>query len=93
MDTGGVDAYRDALLEHAEVVTPNLREAAMLCGVDVNDVKNHDDMLALAHQLLGFGSTWVLVKGAISRSARSPSAAPPTSWSVRVKSLSLTLSA
>jgi len=35
----------------------------MLCGVDVNDVKNHDDMLALAHQLLGFGSTWVLVKG------------------------------
>jgi len=26
MDTGGVDAYRDALLEHAEVVTPNLRE-------------------------------------------------------------------
>lgn len=63
MDTGGVDAYRDALLEHAEVVTPNLREAAMLCGVDVNDVKNHDDMLALAHQLLGFGSTWVLVKG------------------------------
>jgi len=34
----------------------------MLCGVDVNDVKNHDDMLALAT------SSWlrfdlVLVKG------------------------------
>jgi len=63
MDAGGVDAYRDALLAFAEVVTPNLREAAILCGVDVNDVKNHDDMLAVAHQLLGFGSTWALVKG------------------------------
>jgi hydroxymethylpyrimidine kinase/phosphomethylpyrimidine kinase len=63
MDAGGADAYRDTLLAFAEVVTPNLREAAMLCGVDVNDVKNHDDMLALAHQLLGFGSTWALVKG------------------------------
>jgi hydroxymethylpyrimidine kinase/phosphomethylpyrimidine kinase len=63
MDAGGVDAYRDTLLAFAEVVTPNLREAAMLCGVDVNDVKNHDDMLALAHQLLAFGSTWALVKG------------------------------
>jgi hydroxymethylpyrimidine kinase/phosphomethylpyrimidine kinase len=63
MDDGGVDAYREALLAHAEVVTPNLREAAMLCGVDVNDVRNHDDMVALARQLLGFGPTWALVKG------------------------------
>jgi len=63
MDEGGVEAYRDILLAFAEVVTPNLREAAMLCGVDVNDVKDHDDMLALAHQLLGFGPTWALVKG------------------------------
>jgi len=52
MDDGGVDAYREALLAHAEVVTPNLREAAMLCDVDVHDVKNHDDMVALARQLL-----------------------------------------
>jgi hydroxymethylpyrimidine kinase/phosphomethylpyrimidine kinase len=63
MDEGGVDAYRDALLAFAEVVTPNLREAAMLCGVDVNDVQSHDDMVTLARQLLGFGSTWALVKG------------------------------
>ncbi len=39
MDDGGVEAYRDTLLRFAEVVTPNLREAAMLCGVDVNDVR------------------------------------------------------
>jgi hydroxymethylpyrimidine kinase/phosphomethylpyrimidine kinase len=63
MDAGGVEAYRESLLTYAEVVTPNLREAAMLCGVAVGDVKDHDDMLTLAHQLLGFGSTWVLVKG------------------------------
>jgi hydroxymethylpyrimidine/phosphomethylpyrimidine kinase len=63
MDAGGVEAYRDSLLTYAEVVTPNLREAAMLCGVDINDVKDHDDMLALAHRLLSFGSTWALVKG------------------------------
>jgi hydroxymethylpyrimidine kinase/phosphomethylpyrimidine kinase len=63
MDTGGVDAYRDALLAYAEVVTPNLREAAILCGVDVNDVKSPDDMVALARELLGFGPTWALVKG------------------------------
>lgn len=63
MDAGGVEAYRDALLPRAEVVTPNLREAAMLCGVDVGDVKSHDDMVTLARQLLGFGPTWALVKG------------------------------
>jgi hydroxymethylpyrimidine/phosphomethylpyrimidine kinase len=63
MDAGGVDAYRDTLLAHAEIVTPNLREAAMLCGVDVNDVQDHDDMLELARRLLDFGPTWALVKG------------------------------
>lgn len=63
MDSGGVEAYRDTLIAQAEIVTPNLLEAAMLCGVDVNDIHRHDDMLALAHQLLGFGPTWVLVKG------------------------------
>jgi hydroxymethylpyrimidine/phosphomethylpyrimidine kinase len=63
MDDGGVDAYREALLGHAEVVTPNLREAAILCGVDVEDVRSHDDVVTIARQLLGFGSTWVLVKG------------------------------
>jgi hydroxymethylpyrimidine/phosphomethylpyrimidine kinase len=63
MDAGGVEAYRDVLLARAEIVTPNLREAAMLCGVDVNDVQDHDDMVALARQILGFGPTWALVKG------------------------------
>ncbi len=63
MQEGGVETYRDALLRFAEVVTPNLREAAILCGVDVHDVKSHDDMVALGVTILSFGPTYVLVKG------------------------------
>ncbi|MEO9180199.1 MAG: bifunctional hydroxymethylpyrimidine kinase/phosphomethylpyrimidine kinase [Acidimicrobiales bacterium] len=63
MQDGGVEAYRDALLRFAEVVTPNLREAAILCGIDVGDVKNPDDMVALGVGILDFGAHYVLVKG------------------------------
>jgi hydroxymethylpyrimidine kinase/phosphomethylpyrimidine kinase len=63
MSDGGVEAYREALLAYAEVVTPNLREASLLCDVDVRDVKSHDDMVALAHAILAFGPTFALVKG------------------------------
>jgi len=63
MAEGGVEAYREALLAHALVVTPNLREAAALCGVDVRDVKDVDDMATLAATLLELGPTYVLVKG------------------------------
>ncbi|HEY5438127.1 MAG TPA: bifunctional hydroxymethylpyrimidine kinase/phosphomethylpyrimidine kinase [Acidimicrobiales bacterium] len=63
MQDGGVEAYRSALLTFAEVVTPNLREAAILCDVDVGDVKTHDDMVALGVAILDFGPTYVLVKG------------------------------
>ncbi len=63
MQDGGVETYRDALLPLAEIVTPNLREGALLCGLDVRDVRSHDDMSALAHVILGFGPTYVLVKG------------------------------
>jgi len=63
MDSGGVEAYRDALVPFAEIVTPNLREAALLCGVDVGDIKSHDDMAELGRIILGFGPTFVLVKG------------------------------
>ena len=63
MDSGGVEAYRDALVPLAQIVTPNLREAALLCGVDVGDVKSHDDMAELGRIILGYGPTFVLVKG------------------------------
>jgi hydroxymethylpyrimidine/phosphomethylpyrimidine kinase len=63
MADGGAESYRDALLPLAYVVTPNIREAAVLCGVDVNDVTNLVDMVALAQTLLEMGPQFVLVKG------------------------------
>lgn len=63
MEEAGVDAYRHSLFSFAEIVTPNLREAAVLCGIDVRDVKDVDDMVALARTILAMGPTYVLVKG------------------------------
>jgi hydroxymethylpyrimidine/phosphomethylpyrimidine kinase len=63
MAEGGIEAYQQELFPFAEVVTPNLREAAVLCGVDVNDVATLEDVEKLAHLILAMGSTYVLVKG------------------------------
>jgi len=63
MSEGGVEAYRDALLGYARVVTPNLREAAVLADVDVRDVRTEDDMVELARAILKYGPAHVLVKG------------------------------
>lgn len=63
MDAGGPAAYRDALIPQALIVTPNLREAATLCGADVRDVASLDDVAALARAILAWGPRYVLVKG------------------------------
>ena len=63
MQGDGVSTYLEALLPYADIVTPNLREAAVLCGVDVKEVVTHDDMLDLANQILSSGVRYVLVKG------------------------------
>ncbi len=63
MQDGGVEAYRDALLPYAYVVTPNAREAALLSGVDERDLHHVDDMIRVAQIIASFGSTYVLLKG------------------------------
>lgn len=55
-----VDALRERLLPLAEVVTPNLGEVAVLCGVEVSGVR---DLHRAAAAMKDLGPRWVLVKG------------------------------
>jgi hydroxymethylpyrimidine/phosphomethylpyrimidine kinase len=55
-----VDALRERLLPLAEVVTPNLSEVAILCGVKVRGVR---DLPRAAEAVKALGPRWVLVKG------------------------------
>lgn len=63
MIDGGVEAYRDALIPECDLVTPNLHEAALLCGIDIGDVRTPEDMAALGQLLIKLGARHVLVKG------------------------------
>lgn len=55
-----VDALRERLLPLAEVVTPNLGEVAVLCGVEVANV---GDLSRAAEAMKDLGPHWVLIKG------------------------------
>jgi len=63
MEQGGVDAYREALLPQALIATPNLREAALLLGVDVRDFDSLEAMTEAAEQIRSLGPSWVVLKG------------------------------
>jgi hydroxymethylpyrimidine/phosphomethylpyrimidine kinase len=63
MEVGGIDAYRDLLLPHAAVATPNLREAALLCGIDVDELSSIEQMAAAGAMIRSLGARAVLVKG------------------------------
>lgn len=60
LDEDGVAAYVDLLLPHAEVCTPNMREAALLTSTSVTDI---DGMERAARQLSDRGASVVVVKG------------------------------
>jgi hydroxymethylpyrimidine kinase/phosphomethylpyrimidine kinase len=54
------------LLPLTTILTPNLPEAKLLletAGVYVKEPENVDDVVAMAHNLLGLGPNWVLLKG------------------------------
>jgi hydroxymethylpyrimidine/phosphomethylpyrimidine kinase len=63
LDADGVAAYRDLLFPFALVVTPNLWETALLCGIDPASLTDVDGMTAAARTLHAMGTDWVLVKG------------------------------
>jgi hydroxymethylpyrimidine/phosphomethylpyrimidine kinase len=58
-----VEAYRRELFPHALMVTPNLREAAILAGEDPAVVRGAEEMAELAAAIHRMGPRWVLVKG------------------------------
>ncbi len=56
-----VSLYREKVLPHATVLTPNLHEAASL--LNSNPAKTYEDMEQQARALLALGPTAVLLKG------------------------------
>jgi hydroxymethylpyrimidine/phosphomethylpyrimidine kinase len=63
LEREGVAAYLERLLPQALVATPNLREAAVLGGTTVEVLAALDARVAVAEQIRGQGSRWVVVKG------------------------------
>ena len=60
LSLGGVAEAYPKLFAHAAVITPNLREAALLLGRQLSTV---DDMAGAAEELAGTGAGTVVVKG------------------------------
>ena len=63
MDEGGVDAYRRLLIPRALVVTPNLRETAVLTGRPLADLGRIEAMVEAAEEIRGLGAVVVVIKG------------------------------
>jgi hydroxymethylpyrimidine/phosphomethylpyrimidine kinase len=63
MAPDGVAAYLEHLLPHALVVTPNLREAGTLTGIDVAELMHVPAMIEAAELIRARGVRYVVVKG------------------------------
>jgi hydroxymethylpyrimidine kinase/phosphomethylpyrimidine kinase len=63
LEDDGVTAYIELLLPHALVVTPNLREAAVLGDTDVDSLGTLDARVAVAERIRKTGARYVVVKG------------------------------
>ncbi len=59
----GIEAYLELLVPHALVVTPNLREAAILGETDVEGLGDVAARVAVAERLGARGARYVVVKG------------------------------
>jgi hydroxymethylpyrimidine/phosphomethylpyrimidine kinase len=63
LEPDGVAAYLERLLPHALVVTPNLREAAVLGDTDVGSLGTLEARVAVAERIRTSGARYVVVKG------------------------------
>jgi hydroxymethylpyrimidine/phosphomethylpyrimidine kinase len=63
MEPDGIAAYLELLLPHALVVTPNLREAAVLGNTDVESLGTVGARVAVAERIRETGARYVVVKG------------------------------
>jgi hydroxymethylpyrimidine/phosphomethylpyrimidine kinase len=63
LEPEGVTAYLRALLPHALVVTPNLREAAVLGATEVESLRTLDARVDVAERIRTTGARYVVVKG------------------------------
>jgi len=63
MEDGGTQAYRDALIPQAMLLTPNLREAAVLLGLSLEELDSVAAMADAGRALVGLGATACLIKG------------------------------
>jgi hydroxymethylpyrimidine/phosphomethylpyrimidine kinase len=63
LEPDGVAAYLGRLLPHALVVTPNLREAAVLGQADVESLVSLEARVAVAERIRATGARYVVVKG------------------------------
>ncbi len=60
LDSGGIRFLREELMKRATVITPNMREAALLSGLEVKDLAG---MKAAALKLAEIGAKAVIVTG------------------------------
>ncbi len=63
LEPDGVAAYLERLLPHALVVTPNLREAAVLGDTDLGSLGTLEARVAVAEKIRTSGARFVVVKG------------------------------
>ena len=78
LDAAGIAAYRDLLLPHALLVTPNLWEAAILAEREPPGAFDLDGMVSLARAIHRLGPRWVLVKGGHLPGVHGPAPGPGT---------------